>query len=85
MSGGEVVGIIFALSFAVLVLFVGFPLMKLGKLIDEASRSIKTLNQELEPILTEARVTLGEANRQLKRIDAITEDVEQSLRTSTPW
>ena len=77
MSGGEVVGIIFALSFAVLVLFVGFPLMKLGKLIDEASRSIKTLNQELEPILTEARVTLGEANRQLKRIDAITEDVEQ--------
>jgi len=77
MSGGEVVGIIFALSFAVLVLFVGFPLVKLGKLIDEASSSIKTINQELEPILTEARVTLGEANRQLKRIDAITEDVEQ--------
>jgi uncharacterized protein YoxC len=77
MSGGEVVGIIFALSFAVLVLFVGFPLIKLGKLIDEAASSIKTINQELEPILTEARVTLGEANRQLKRIDAITEDVEQ--------
>ena len=28
-------------------------------------------------MLQEARVTLGEANRQLKRIDSITEDVEQ--------
>ena len=77
MSGGEVVGIIFAISFAVLVLFIGFPLMKLGKLIDEAASTIKSVNAELEPILQEARVTLGEANRQLKRIDSITEDVEQ--------
>ncbi|MFM1951033.1 MAG: hypothetical protein RL418_720 [Actinomycetota bacterium] len=77
MSGGEVVGIIFALSFAVLVLFIGFPLVKLGKLIDEAAQTVKSVNQELEPIMQEARVTLGEANRQLKRIDSITEDVEQ--------
>ena len=39
---------------------------------------VKTaVNKELEPMLQEARVTLGEANRQLKRIDSITEDVEQ--------
>ena len=77
MSGGEVVGIIFALSFAALVLFLGFPLVKLAKLIDESARTISTVNKELEPMLQEARVTLGEANRQLKRIDSITEDVEQ--------
>ncbi len=77
MSGGEVVGIIFALSFALLVLFIGFPLVKLAKLIDESARTISTVNKELEPMLQEARVTLGEANRQLKRIDSITEDVEQ--------
>ena len=77
MSGGEVVGIIFASSFALLVLFIGFPLLKLGKLIDEASRTVKSVNTELEPILNEARITLGEANRQLKRIDSIAEDVEQ--------
>ncbi|MEY3561777.1 MAG: hypothetical protein RL068_929 [Actinomycetota bacterium] len=77
MSGGEVVGIIFALSFALLVLFMGLPLMKLAKLIDETAHTVKSVNKELEPILTEARVTLGEANRQLKRIDQITEDVEQ--------
>ncbi|MEY3624714.1 DUF948 domain-containing protein [Aquiluna borgnonia] len=77
MSGGEVVGIIFALSFAVLVLFIGFPLVKLGKVLDESARTIKSLNAELEPMLQEARVTMAEANKQLKRIDAITEDVEQ--------
>jgi uncharacterized protein YoxC len=77
MSGGEIAGIILACSFALLVLFLGVPLVKLGKVLDETSATVKTVNRELEPMLAEAKITLGEANKQLKRLDHITEDVEQ--------
>jgi uncharacterized protein YoxC len=77
MSGGEIAGIILASSFALLVFFIGLVLVKVAKLVDEAAQTVKSLNTELEPILSEARVTLSEANKQLKRIDQITEDVEQ--------
>jgi uncharacterized protein YoxC len=76
MSGGEIAGIILASSFALLVLFLGLVLIKLAKLVDQAAQTITTFNAELEPLLSEARITLTEANRQLKRIDQITEDVE---------
>lgn len=77
MSGGEIAGLIFASGFALLVLFIGVPLLKFGKVLDESARTVKTVNAELEPMLKEARVTLEEANKQLKRIDQITQDVEQ--------
>ena len=77
MSGGEIAGIIFASSFVLLVLFTGLVLIKVARLVDETANTVKTFNLELEPLLTEARITLTEANKQLKRIDAITQDVEQ--------
>jgi uncharacterized protein YoxC len=77
MTGGEIAVIVLASAVALLVLFIGVPLVKLGRLIDETSNTVKTFNKEFEPILTETKVTLAEANKQLKRIDQITEDVEQ--------
>jgi uncharacterized protein YoxC len=78
MSGGEIAGLIFAGSFALLVLLVGVPLVKLGKVLDESAQTVKTVNRELEPMLTEVRVTLAETNKQLQRIDHITRDVESA-------
>ncbi len=77
MSGGEIAGLIFAAGFALLVLFTGYPLIKLGKVLDESARAVEAMNEELTPLVAEARVTLIEANKQLKRIDHITEDIEQ--------
>jgi uncharacterized protein YoxC len=77
MTGGEIAGIALAVAAVLLVLFLGVPLVKLGKLIDETTNTVKTFNNEFEPILAETKVTLAEANKQLKRIDQITEDVEQ--------
>lgn len=77
MSGSEIAGLVFAGGFALLVLFLGIPLYKLGKVLEESARTVRTVNNELEPMLKEARVTLEEANKQLKRIDQITQDVEQ--------
>jgi len=77
VSGGELAGIIISGAVALLVLFLGLPLVRLARLIDESARTVKIFNNELEPLLEEAKTTLTEANRQLKRIDHITEDVEQ--------
>jgi len=77
LSGGELAGIIISSAIALLVLFLGLPLVKLGRLIDESARTVRIFNNELEPLLDEAKTTMAEANRQLKRIDQITEDVEQ--------
>ena len=77
MTGGEIAGIIVAASAVLLILFLGIPLVKLGKLIDETATTVKTFNKELEPLLSETKVTLAEANKQLKRLDQITSDVEQ--------
>ena len=77
MSGGEIAGIIFASGFVLLVLLIGIPLSKLGKLLDEGANAVRAVNAEIEPMLAEVRVTLTEANKQLKRIDGITKDVEQ--------
>jgi uncharacterized protein YoxC len=77
MSGGEIAGIIFASGFVLLVFFLGIPLTKLGKVLDESANAVKSVNKEIEPMLAEVRVTLTEANKQLKRIDQITKDVEQ--------
>ena len=77
MSGGEVAGLIFAGGFALLVLFLGFPLIKLGRVLSESAKAVEALNEELTPLVAEARETLIETNKQLRRIDNITKDVEQ--------
>lgn len=77
MSGGEIAGIIFAGGFVLLVLFLGFPLIKLGRVLSESAKAVEAMNEELTPLVAEARETLIEANKQLRRIDNITKDVEQ--------
>ena len=77
MSGGELAGIIISGAIALLALFLVLPLVKLGRLIDESARTVRIFNTEHDPLLDEAKTTMAEANRQLKRIDQITEDVEQ--------
>lgn len=77
MAPGDIAALIFAAGFVLFVLFLGVPLVKLGRVLEEASVSVKLLNRELEPILSETKVTLEETNKQLKRFDNITRDVEQ--------
>lgn len=77
MEAGELAVVVISGALLLLVLLLGLPLMKLGRLIDETTRSVEIFNNELEPMLAEAKTTLSETNKQLKRIDNITSDVEQ--------
>jgi len=74
---GDIIGLLFAGGFVLLVIFLGLPLIKLAKVVDETTVTVKLINQELKPMLQEVNVSIAELNKQLKRVDSITEDVEQ--------
>ena len=77
MSGGDVAAIIAAIGFVVLVLFLGVPLIKLGRVLDEARNSIRDLNESTGPLLTELTETVTQTNKQLAKVDVITENVAE--------
>lgn len=77
MSGGEIAGVIAAGGFVLLVLFLAVPLLKLGRVLDETRNTIRDLNQQSAPLLTELTQTISETNKQLAKIDVITENVAE--------
>ena len=78
MTGGDIAGLIAAGVFAVLVGLLAIPLVKLGKVLDETSATIKDVRLGVAPLLEEATTTISEANRQLTRVDSITSSVEET-------
>ena len=77
MSIGELAGLIAACAFAVLVIVLAVPLLKLGRLLDETREAVEELSDGIGPIVDEAATAMTEANRQLQRVDTITTDVAE--------
>jgi uncharacterized protein YoxC len=75
MSGGDIVGLVFAGGFLVLVLALAVPLFKIGRVFDETTRSIRDLTHTVTPLLEESTKTIQETNAQLARVDTITSNV----------
>ena len=78
MTGGDIAGLIAAGVFAVLVGLLAIPLLKLGRVFDETSATIKDVRQGVTPLLEEATTTISETNKQLARVDSITSSVEET-------
>lgn len=78
MSGGDIAGLIAAGVFAVLVGLLAVPIIKLGRVFDETSDTIRGVKENVTPLLEEATTTLSETNRQLARVDAIPSSVEEA-------
>jgi uncharacterized protein YoxC len=86
VNGGEIAALIAAGAFAMLVLVLAVPLLRLRHTVDAATRAIKDLNDRSAPILAKADVTvdnvntalgqvhvsLDAVNLQLQKVDAIT-------------
>jgi uncharacterized protein YoxC len=77
MSVGDVAGLIAAIAFVLLVGLLAIPLLKLGKVLDEARRLVGTVTDETVPLINEVTTTVGLTNHQLERVDAITSNVQQ--------
>ena len=75
MSGGELAAVIAASALALLVLFLAVPLVKLGKLLDETTATVKEINDNLPPLLSGINETVEQTNKQLAKIDTITDNV----------
>jgi uncharacterized protein YoxC len=77
MSGGDVAALIAAGGFVLLVLFVAVPLLKLGRVLDETRNSIRDLNETVSPLLSELTQTVTAANKQMAKVDQITENISE--------
>jgi len=77
MSVGDVAGLIAAIAFVLLVGLLAIPLVKLGRVLDEATRSIREVTEHSVPILDEAATTVASTNTQLVKVDTITTSAAQ--------
>lgn len=77
MSVGDIAGLIAAIAFVLLVGLLAIPLLKVGKLLDEARRLVRNVTDETVPLINGVTETVGHTNDQLERVDAITANVQQ--------
>jgi uncharacterized protein YoxC len=75
MNGAELAALICAGAVVVLVIFLVSMLLKLSKLLDAASATIRETGDSLVPLLTELTETTKSTNKQLEKIDVITDSV----------
>jgi uncharacterized protein YoxC len=84
MSVGDVAGLIAACAFVLLVGVLAYPLIKLGKVLDETRLTVRGLSDGTLPLLTEVTTTVSTTNAQLVKVDAITTNVQRvSTNVST--
>jgi uncharacterized protein YoxC len=76
LSGGEVAGLIVAVFWAVLVCFIAFVLVKLGKVVGETGKLVSGVTDQTVPLLGEVTNSVVHVNVELDRVDAITANVQ---------
>jgi uncharacterized protein YoxC len=77
MSVGGIAGLIAAVAFVLLVGALAYPLIKLGKVLDEARITVRGLSDGALPLLSEVTTTVASTNQQLGKVDTITDNVAQ--------
>jgi uncharacterized protein YoxC len=76
LSGGDVAGLIVAVFWGVLVCFLAYVLIKLGKVIGEAAKLVSGVADQTVPLLGEVTTSVVHVNAELTRVDYITANVE---------
>jgi len=74
VSVGEIAGLIAACALVLLVILVAFPLLKLGRTLDETTLTIRQAREQAQPILAQATTTVAQVNANLERVDGITDN-----------
>lgn len=79
MNGGEIAALIAAGAFAMLVLVLAVPLLRLRHTVDAATRALNDLNDRAAPILTKADATMGNVNTALGQVQTTLDGVNLQL------
>lgn len=72
MSVGDIAGLIAAIAFVLLVGALAVPLIKLGRVLDQATQTLKDVTDHSMPIIDEAAETVVSARGQLDKVDVMT-------------
>ena len=73
---GDLVGLIFAVAFALISLAMIWVLLKLRRTVDELTRLVAGITDKTVPLLGEVTTSVEHVNDQLVRVDTITGNVE---------
>ncbi|PWF99597.1 DUF948 domain-containing protein [Levilactobacillus bambusae] len=77
MTGGQVAGLIAAIAFLILVLFIGMFLTKLNKTLGQLNASMKTMTDDIDVISKQAENILASSN-------VLLDDVNEKFATIDP-
>jgi uncharacterized protein YoxC len=80
VNGGEIAALIAAGAFAMLVLVLAVPLLRLRHTVDAATRAIKDLTDRTAPILGKADVTMDNVNTALSQVHVSLDSVNLQLQ-----
>lgn len=80
MSGGEIAALIAAGAFAMLVLVLAVPLLRLRRTVDAATRALNDLTDRTAPILTKADLTMDNVNTALGQVQTSLDGVNLQLQ-----
>jgi uncharacterized protein YoxC len=75
VSAGAVAGLVVAIAWAVLVLFISYVLVALGRTLKELTRVVGEVGDSTVPVLQEVATTVATANLALDRVESITSNV----------
>jgi uncharacterized protein YoxC len=76
LSGGEIAGLIVAVFWAILVCFMAYVLVKLGKVVGDTSKLVTGVTDQTVPLLGEVTSSVVHVNVELERVDTITANVQ---------
>ncbi|MFT8356022.1 DUF948 domain-containing protein [Bifidobacterium aquikefiri] len=71
MGVGEIAGLIAAIAFAVLAGFLIYPLIRLGRLLDQISDTVKQAGDHVMPTIDETTTTVKQVNDTLADVNKI--------------
>jgi uncharacterized protein YoxC len=77
MGPGGIATIIAASSLAVIALAIAYAIVRLGRLVDEASATLKSVSSEVNPLLEEVTTTVALVNGPLHSLNKITKSAEE--------
>src|SRR3954464_6334610 len=79
MSAGEIAGLIAAGAFLMLVMGLAIPILKLGRTVDAATRTINDLNDRTGPLLGGVTETVENVNTALGQVQVSLDGVNVQL------
>lgn len=82
MSVGDIAGLIAAIVFAILAGFMIYPLIRLGHLFDQVSKTVQQTGDHALPALDESVTTVKEVNKTLKDVNQISDSAQYTARNA---